>query len=90
MSILGQDSARASRSISAILQVGFKPSSKLAIALQLSLSGDDVSIKAARQYLQAPDLRVSVEASLTDDNCDEFIDLVGEVGESLLVQHAEG
>lgn len=57
---------------------------KLAIALQLSVTDGDVSIKAARQYLQDPTLRESVVAGLTLENCDEFIDLLGEVGESLL------
>lgn len=56
---------------------------KLAIALQLSVTDGDVSIKAARQYLQNPDQRETVVASLTNENCDEFIDLIGEVGESL-------
>lgn len=56
---------------------------KLAIALQLSVTDGDVSIKAARQYLQNPDQRESVVAGLTIENCDEFIDLIGEVGESL-------
>lgn len=57
---------------------------KLAIALQLSVSDGDVSIKAARQYLQHPLRRESVVAGLTSENCDEFIDLIGEVGESLV------
>ncbi|WP_291517760.1 P-loop NTPase fold protein [Acidovorax sp.] len=56
---------------------------KLAIALQLSLTDGDVSIKAARQYLQNPARRESVVTGLTSENCDEFIDLLGEVGESL-------
>jgi hypothetical protein len=56
---------------------------KLAIALQLSVTDGDVSIKAARQYLQDPTRRESVVAGLTSENCDEFISLLGEVGESL-------
>lgn len=56
---------------------------KLAIALQLSVTDGDVSIKAARQYLQNPHQRETVVANLTNENCDEFIDLIGEVGESL-------
>lgn len=56
---------------------------KLAIALQLSVTDGDVSIKAARLYLQDPAQRESVLAGLTSENCDEFIDLLGEVGESL-------
>jgi len=56
---------------------------KLAIALQLSVTDGDVSIKAAREYLQDPTQRESVLARLTSENCDEFISLLGEVGESL-------
>jgi len=56
---------------------------KLVIALQLSVTDGDVSIKAARQYLQDPTQRESVVARLTSENCDEFINLLGEVGESL-------
>jgi hypothetical protein len=56
---------------------------KLAIALQLSVTDGDVSIKAARQYLQNPAQRESIASGLTSENCDEFIDLIGEVGESL-------
>ncbi len=56
---------------------------KLAIALQLSVTDGDVSIKAARRYLQNPAQRRAVFAELTSENCDEFIDLIGEVGESL-------
>lgn len=56
---------------------------KLVIALQLSVTDGDVSIKAARQYLQHPAHREQVVTGLTSDNCDEFIDLIGEVGESL-------
>lgn len=56
---------------------------KLAIALQLSVTDGDVSIKAARQYLQEPTQRELIVAELTRENCDEFIDLLGEVGESL-------
>lgn len=56
---------------------------KVAIALQLSMTDGDVSIKAARQYLQDAAQRDSVVASLTSENCEEFIDLLGEVGESL-------
>lgn len=56
---------------------------KLAIALQLSVTDGDVSIKAARQYLHNPGQRQQVVAGLTSENCYEFIDLLGEVGESL-------
>jgi len=56
---------------------------KLAIALQLCLTDGDVSIKAARRYLQCPNERDSVEALLTNDNCEEFVELLGDVGKSL-------
>jgi hypothetical protein len=60
---------------------------KLAIALQLSMADGDVSIKAARRYLQQPEQRTDVVASLTQENCNEFLDLLGDVAESL---HGEG
>ncbi|CAN7262935.1 KAP family NTPase [Acidovorax delafieldii] len=56
---------------------------KLAIALQLSVTDGDVSIKAARVYLQEPERRQQLISDLNDENCDEFIDLLGELGESL-------
>lgn len=56
---------------------------KLAIALQLSLTDGDVSIKAARQYLQNPGKRQEVVSGLAGENCEEFISLIGEVGESI-------
>jgi len=56
---------------------------KLAIALQLSLTGGDVSIKVARQYLQSPDYRGSIFSKLTTENCEEFVDLLGEVAQSI-------
>jgi KAP family P-loop domain len=56
---------------------------KLAIALQLSLTDGDVSIKTARRYLQQPNQRAEVLASLTSENCSEFLELLGEVGKSL-------
>lgn len=56
---------------------------KLAIALQLGMADGDVSIKAARQYLHHPDQRELITSRLTEENCEEFISLLGEVGESL-------
>jgi predicted KAP-like P-loop ATPase len=56
---------------------------KLSIALQLSITDGDVSIKAARQYLERPDDRDKIVASLTVENGEDFIDLLGEIGESL-------
>jgi hypothetical protein len=56
---------------------------KLAIALQLSMADSDVSIKAARRYLQQPEQRLEVIASLTQENCNEFLELLGEMAQSL-------
>lgn len=56
---------------------------KLSVALQLSITDDDVSIKAARRYLQEPDQRPAVLASLTSENCTEFLELLGDFGKSI-------
>lgn len=56
---------------------------RLEIALQLSVTGGDVSIKAARRYLEDPAWRESVVPQLTLENCDEFVELVGDVGRSM-------
>lgn len=56
---------------------------RLAIALQLGVTDGDVSIKAARSYLQNPNLRRQVVSGLTSENCDAFVEMVGEVGVSL-------
>ena len=42
-----------------------------------------MSIKSARQYLQDASARAVIVSQLTIDNCNEFIDMLGEVGESL-------
>ncbi|WP_260417805.1 KAP family NTPase [Pseudomonas cichorii] len=57
--------------------------SRLAIALQLSLTDGDVSIKSARQYLQDATTRATIVTQLTIDNCDEFVDMLGEVAVSM-------
>ncbi|KPA87698.1 KAP family P-loop domain protein [Pseudomonas asplenii] len=57
--------------------------SRLIIALQLSLTDDDVSIKAARHYLQDSGHRERIISQLTIDNCYEFVEMLGEVGASL-------
>jgi KAP family P-loop domain len=56
---------------------------RLAIALQLSVTDNDVSIKAARRYLQYPAQRPEILAALTAENCIDFIDLLGDVGNSI-------
>lgn len=56
---------------------------KLAIALQLSMADGDVSIKAARRYLQQPGQRLEVIASLTQENCNEFLEVLGDIAQSL-------
>jgi hypothetical protein len=57
--------------------------SRLIVALQLSVTDGDVSIKAARQYLQQSGQRGEIVSKLSLDNCFEFIDMLGEVGASL-------
>lgn len=56
---------------------------RLAIALQLSITDGDVSLKVARQYLQNPTQRLDLVASLTAENCNEFLELLGDLGKSL-------
>jgi hypothetical protein len=57
--------------------------SRLIVALQLSVTDGDVSIKAARQYLQQPGQRSAIVSTLSLENCVEFIDMLGEFGTSL-------
>ncbi|WP_460044419.1 KAP family P-loop NTPase fold protein [Pseudomonas sp. S2_H01] len=57
--------------------------SRLIVALQLSVTDGDVSIKAARQYLQRSGQRDEIVSGLSLENCVEFVDMVGEVGSSL-------
>lgn len=56
---------------------------KLAIALQLGMADDDVSISQARRYLLHPEQRLEIASSLTKENCNEFLELLGDVGKSL-------
>jgi hypothetical protein len=56
---------------------------KLAIALQLGLSDGDASVKAARRYLQFSEARAEVVETLTVENCNEFVELLGDVGKAL-------
>lgn len=63
--------------------------SRLAIALQLSLADEDVSIKAARQFLHHPSEREQIVSQLTTNNCYDFIDMLGELGFSSPPQDPE-
>jgi len=56
---------------------------RLMIALQLSVSDGDVSVRSARRYLQEKAQRSLIVSQLTNDNCNEFVDMLGEVGASL-------
>lgn len=56
---------------------------RLLVALQLSISPADVSIESARRYLQQPGQRGDVVKSLTSDNCLEFLELLGDVAQTL-------
>jgi len=51
--------------------------SRLLIALQLAIDSTDVSRAAAMRFLHAAEERQSILASLTVDNCLEFLELVG-------------
>lgn len=56
--------------------------SRLPVALQLSVSGVDVSFVKARQYLMSPDLRSQIATSLTVQNCRQFLECLGDIAES--------
>ncbi|MDP2218859.1 MAG: P-loop NTPase fold protein [Hydrogenophaga sp.] len=56
---------------------------RLAVALQLSVTSGDVSLEAAKRYLQQPEQRLAVIGSLTTENCDAFLELLGDVAQSL-------
>lgn len=56
---------------------------RLIIALQLSVTDGDVSIKAARDYLRFPEKRADVVSRLTIETCNEFMGMLGEIGISL-------
>ncbi|WP_130907565.1 P-loop NTPase fold protein [Pseudomonas sp. Sample_16] len=57
--------------------------SRLVVALQLGVTDGDVSIKAARKYLQNADQRKQIVAGLTPGICNEFLDMLGQVGSTL-------
>ena len=56
---------------------------RLAVALQLSVTSGDVSREAAKRYLQQPEQRLAVIESLTTENCYAFLELLGDVAQSL-------
>jgi hypothetical protein len=56
--------------------------SRLLVALQLQVSGADVSFVMARRYLMHSDQRSQIARSLTRDNCIEFLECLGDVVES--------
>lgn len=56
---------------------------RLIVALQLSVTDGDVSIKAARDYLRFPDKRADIASRLTIETCNEFIEMLGETSISL-------
>ncbi len=55
---------------------------RLLVALQLNVSGSDVSYVAARRYLVHPEQRTHVTSALTQQNCLEFLESLGDVAES--------
>ncbi len=56
---------------------------RLAVALQLSVTSGDVSLAAARRYLQEPDQRHGIISSLVQENCYAFLELLEEVAKAL-------
>ena len=56
---------------------------RLAVALQLSVTSGHVSLEAAKRYLQQPEQRLAVIESLTTENCYAFLELLGDVAQSL-------
>lgn len=56
---------------------------RLSVALQMSVSGTDVSIVKAKRYLAHPDQRQAIEQALTTSNCLEFLEYLGEIGKAL-------
>lgn len=56
---------------------------RLSVALQMSISGGDVSIVMAKRYLVHADQREAIEKTLTTRNCSEFLEYVGEIGKTM-------
>lgn len=55
---------------------------RLLVALQLHVSGNDVSLVLARRYLLHPDQRDDIVGTLTEHNCSEFLECLGDVADS--------
>lgn len=56
---------------------------RLAVALQLSVTSGDVSLAAARRYLQEPEQRNGIIGALVQENCYAFLELLEDVTKSL-------
>lgn len=56
---------------------------RLTVALQLSVTSSDVSLEAARRYLQRPEHRPAIVGSLVQENCYAFLELLEDVAKSL-------
>ena len=56
---------------------------RLAIALQLSVTSGDVSLEAAKRYLQQPGHRQKIVGALTTENCYAFVEMLGDIAKSL-------
>lgn len=55
---------------------------RLLVALQLHVSGADVSFVMARRYLIHADQRSQIVSTLTQHNCLEFLECIGDVAEA--------
>lgn len=55
---------------------------RLCVALQLHVSGVDISFVSARRYLTQPEERDTIASSLSQENCIEFLELLGDVAQS--------
>ena len=56
---------------------------RLAVALQLSVTSGDVSLEAAKRYLQQPEQRLEIVGSLVQENCYGFLEVLEDVAKSL-------
>lgn len=63
--------------------------SRLVIALQLQVSGSDVSVVLAKRYMLQKDKRESVIATLNGENCVDFIETMGDIASSTAVPAGE-
>ena len=57
--------------------------SRLLIAIQMSITGADVSLVDAARYLLRPDARLKIEESITPENCIEFLGALADMAESM-------